>query len=230
MKKYCSECRRPLANPNAIVCDKCGKQTTPIDIFDRLASDNMLSSKEKKILEFIGIMGIIGCVISIIEWLIITIQFGSSAQILTEQWNAGLIEQTPENIAAYQTVKLVANGFVTIGVIVMIEQAAALFLSAMILLKRSWAVQICRVLYIINIVLYFISGNFISAIIVIYIVVKLNGIISKMEGGAEYSRVREENARIAAELAADPTKWQCKNCGFINPTTVSECKSCGRWK
>ncbi len=37
MKKYCSLCKQPLANNNCIVCDKCGKPTTPIDIFDKMA-------------------------------------------------------------------------------------------------------------------------------------------------------------------------------------------------
>lgn len=72
MKKYCSVCKRPLANPNDFTCDKCGRLTTPIDLFDRTASDNYLTSKEKKLLEFIGIMNIVACAVSLIMWIVIT--------------------------------------------------------------------------------------------------------------------------------------------------------------
>ena len=96
------------------------------------------------------------------------------------------------------------------AIIVVVEQLcfAALFFSVMILLKRAWAVQVSRVLYIINIIIHFLSGNIISAIITIYIVVKLNAIISKMDGGAEYTVVTMEAAKEEAEFAADPTKWR----------------------
>lgn len=230
MKKYCSVCKQALANSNALVCDKCGKPTTPIDIFDRLSNDNVLSDKEKKLLSFIGGMNIIVCVISLIQWIIMTASFGSLSSTLTENWNAGLIEQTPENIATYQMLTRLYGIIVTIGIIIIIEQLATVFLGVMILLKKAWAVQVCRVMYIINAVLYFLSGNFISGIIEIYLIVKLNGMLSRMEGGAEYNRITYESAKKAAEIAADPTKWQCKGCGFINPNTVSECKSCGKWK
>ncbi|MBS7369202.1 MAG: hypothetical protein KIG62_03510 [Oscillospiraceae bacterium] len=59
---------------------------------------------------------------------------------------------------------------------------------------------------------------------------KLNAILSKMEGGAEYTAAAMQAAKEEAELAADPTKWRCKFCSFINSYTVSECKSCGKWK
>lgn len=230
MKKYCSLCKRPLANNNCIVCDKCGKPTTPVDIFDKMASDNCLDNKEKRMLEFIGILNIISCVISIIEWLILTAVFGNMSATLQEQMNAGLIVETAENLAAYESTLSMCGLMSTLGIIVIVEQLAALFLSIMILLKRAWAVQVSQVLYIINIIIYFLSGNIISAIITIYIVVKLNAIISKMDGGAEYTVAAMEAAKEEAELAADPTKWRCKSCGFINSYTVSECKSCGKWK
>ena len=221
MKKYCSLCKQPLANNNCIVCDKCGKPTTPIDIFDKMASDNCLDSKEKRMLELIGILNIISCVISMIEWLILTAVFGNIRSALQEQMNAGLIVETAENLAAYQSTLSMCGLMSTLGIIVIVEQLAALFFSVMILLKRAWAVQVSRVLYIINII---------SAIITIYIVVKLNAIISKMDGGAEYTAVTMQAEKEEAELAADPTKWRCKSCGFINSYTVSECKSCGKWK
>lgn len=230
MKKYCSLCKQPLANDNCIVCDKCGKPSTPIDIFDKMASDNCLDNKEKRMLEFIGILNIISCVISIIEWLILTAVLGNMSTTLQEQMNAGLIVETAENLAAYESTLSMCGLMSTLGIIVIVEQLAALFLSIMILLKRAWAVQVSQVLYIINIIIYFLSGNIISAIITIYIVVKLNAIISKMDGGAEYTVAAMEAAKEEAELAADPTKWRCKSCGFINSYTVSECKSCGKWK
>lgn len=230
MKKYCSLCKQPLANKNCIVCDKCGKPTTPVDIFDKMASDNCLDSKEKRMLEFIGILNIISCAISIIEWLILTAVFGNMSAALQEQMNAGLIVETAENLAAYESTLSMCGLMSTLGIIVIVEQLAALFLSIMILLKRAWAVQVSQVLYIINIIIYFLSGNIISAIITIYIVVKLNAIISKMDGGAEYTVAAMEAAKEEAELAADPTRWRCKSCGFINSYTVSECKSCGKWK
>lgn len=230
MKKYCSICKQPLADKNALVCDKCGRPTTPIDIFDRLSADNVLSGKEKKLLSFIGGMTIVVCAISLLQWIIMTASFSSLSGTLTENWNAGLIEQTEENIMSYQMLKRLYGAFITIGIIFIIEQLAMVFLGVMILLKKAWAVQVCRVMYIINAVLYFLSGNIICGIIEIYLIVKLNGILSKMEGGAEYNRITYETAKKAAEIAADPTKWQCRGCGFINPNTVSECKSCGKWK
>lgn len=230
MKKYCSVCKKPLANPNAFACDKCGKPTTPIDIFDRVASDNYLSGKEKKLLEFIGIMNIVACAISIISWIVMTSMFASADKSLVAQWNAGLIEQTAENIAVYESTRLVCKGFVVIGVFMIVEQLGSMFFGVMILLKKAWAVQVSRVLYIINAVLYFIGGNIISGIIGIYLAVKLNGIISKMEGGAEYSRRSAEDAKRAAEIANDKTVWQCASCGYVNPIATSECKSCGKWR
>ena len=230
MQKYCSLCKQPLANSNCIVCDKCGKPTTPSDIFDKMASDNCLDSKEKRMLEFISILNIISCVISIIEWMILTAVFGNMSTTLQEQMNAGLIVETAENLSAYESTLSMCGLMSTLGIIVIVEQLAALFLSIMILLKRAWAVQVSQILYIINIIIYFLSGNIISAIITIYIVVKLNAIISKMDGGAEYTVAAMEAAKEEAELAADPTRWRCKSCGFINSYTVSECKSCGKWK
>ena len=230
MKKYCSVCKQPLANPNAFACDKCGKPTTPIDFFDRVASDNYLSEKEKKLLELIGILNIVACVISIITWIVTVSLFASVAKNLTAQWNAGLIEQTAENAASVEAAKMLSSGCVVIGVIMIVEQLGSLFCGIMILLKKTWAVQVCRVLYIINAVLYFIGGNMISGIISIYLAVKLNGMISRMEGGSEYSRRSAEDAKKAAEIANDKTVWQCKNCGYVNPVAISECKSCGKWR
>lgn len=181
-------------------------------------------------LELIGILNIISCVISIIEWLILTAVFGNIRAALQEQMNAGLIVETAENLATYQSTLSMCGLMSTLGIIVIVEQLAALFFSVMILLKRAWAVQVSRVLYIINIIIHFLSGNIISAIITIYIVVKLNAIISKMDGGAEYTAAAMQAEKEEAELAADPTKWRCKSCGFINSYTVSECKSCGKWK
>lgn len=230
MKKYCSVCKQPLANPNAFACDKCGKPTTPIDFFDRVASDNYLSGKEKKLLEFIGIMNIVACVISLIMWIVLVSLFASAGKTLTAQWNAGLIEQTVENAAAVEVSKMITRGFVIIGVIMIIEQLGSLFFGVMILLKKVWAVQVSRVLYIVNAVLYFIGGNIISGIISVYLAVKLNGMISRMEGGSEYNRRSAEDAKKAAEIANDKTVWQCRNCGYVNPIATSECKSCGKWK
>lgn len=80
--------KKPLANLSAFACDKCGKPTTPIDIFDKMASDNCLDGKEKRMLELIGNLNIISCVISIIEWLILTAVFGNMSAALQEQMNA----------------------------------------------------------------------------------------------------------------------------------------------
>lgn len=230
MKKYCSVCKQPLANPNAFTCDKCGKPTTPVDLFERAASDNYLSGKEKKLLEFIGIMTIVACVISLITLIVAVSLFASVEKNLTAQWNAGLIEQTAENAAALESSKIMSRSIVIIGVIIIIEQLGSLFCGVMILLKKAWAVQVCRILYIINAVLYFIGGNIISGIISVYLAVKLNGMISRMEGGSEYSRRSAEDAKKAAEIANDKTVWQCRNCGYVNPIAMSECKSCGKWR
>lgn len=230
MTKYCSVCKKPLADPNAFTCDKCGKPTTPIDIFYRLASDNCLSSKEKKLLEFIGIMTIVACAVSIIMQFVMTALFSGASKELTAQWNAGLIEQTAENAAAYESMKRLFNVFVIFSVITLTEQAGTLFFGVMILLKKAWAVQVCRVLYIINAVLYLLGGNIISGIIAIYLSIKLGGVISKMKGGSEYNRRSAEDAKKAAEIANDKTVWQCKNCGYVNPIAMSECKSCGKWR
>lgn len=230
MKKYCSVCKRPLENPTAFACDKCGKPTTPIDIFDRVASDNYLTSKEKRLLEFIGIMNIVACIVSLIMWIVITSLYANADKTLTAQWNAGFIEQTAENIAAYEMSKMVCRGFVIIGTFMIVEQLGSLFFGVMILLKKAWAVQVSRVLYIVNAVLYFIGGNIISGIISVYLAIKLNGMISKMEGGSEYSRRSAEEAKRATEIANDKSVWQCKSCGYVNPIAISECKSCGKWK
>jgi|GEM_PF-5893082 len=48
--------------------------------------------------------------------------------------------------------------------------------------------------------------------------------------GTEYTIAAVEAAQEKAELAANPTKWRCKSCGFINIHTASECKSYGQWK
>lgn len=182
MKKYCSHCKQPLANNNCIVCDKCGKPTTPIDLFDRMASDNYLSSKEKKLLEFIGIMNIVACVVSLIMWIVLTALYSSADKTLTAQWSAGLIKQTAENIAAYESAKQISRGFIIMGAIMIVEQIGSLLFGVMILLKKALAVQVCRILYIINAVIYLLSGNIISGIIVICLAIKLNSIIPKMEG------------------------------------------------
>lgn len=230
MKKYCSLCKKPLERNDCIVCDKCGRPTTPIDIFDRVASDNCLSGKEKRLLEFIGTLNIISCIIALIEWLIICAVFSGMREDLIEQMAADLIVKTPENIAVYVSSVSVFGFLTALGTIVIIEQLGALFLGVMFLLKKAWAVQVSRVLYIINIVIYFLSGNFISGVITLYIVIKLNRIISKMEGGTEYTAAAIQAEKEEAELAADPTKWRCKSCGFINTNSFSECRSCGRWK
>lgn len=86
--------------------------------------------------------------------------------------------------------------------------------------------RIAQVIYIINAVLYLLSANIISAVIEIVLAVKLGGIISKMKGGLKYA----EAAESAADVPFDPANWQCKFCGYINPNTISECKSCGKWK
>lgn len=230
MKKYCSVCKRPLADPNAFICDKCGKPTKPLDIFNRLASDNFLSSKEKSLLEFIGFMNILSCVISMFEWIVIISICAHSDSVLAAQWEAGLVVQTTDNIARYQTARLLYKTLTVIGTVYIFEQLGSLFFAVMILLKKVWAVQVSRVLYIINAVLYLISGNIISFVIVLSLALKLKSIISKMEGGSEYNARRAEEAIRAAEIAGDKNVWQCKSCGYVNPVSASECKSCGKWK
>lgn len=125
---------------------------------------------------------------------------------------------------------MISKGYVIIGTIMIVEQLGSLFFGVMILLKKAWAVQVSRVLYIVNAVLYFIGGNIISGIISVYLAIKLNGMISKMEGGSEYSRRSAEETKRAAEIANNKTVWQCKSCGYVNPIAISECKSCGKWK
>lgn len=230
MKKYCSVCKHPLANPNAFTCDKCGKPTKPMDIFNRVASDNYLSAKEKTLLEFIGIMNIVACVVSIVEWIVIISIFSHTDKLMVSQWDAGLVVQTAENIAAFEASRHINKIFITIGTFMIAEQLGTLFFAVMILLKKSWAVQVCRVLYIFNAVLYLLAGNIISGIIVICMAVKLNGIIAKMEGGSEYDWRAAEESKRAADIANDKTVWQCKNCGYVNPIARSECRSCGKWK
>lgn len=230
MKKYCSECKQPLANPAAFICDKCGKPTKPMDIFNRVASDNYLSSKEKSLLEFIGLMNILSCFISVIEWIVIISVCARSNNSLAAQWEMGLIVQTTDNIARFEAARLLYKTLIVIGTIYIFEQLGSLLFGVMILLKKAWAVQVCRVLYIINAVLYFLAGNIISFIIVLVMASKLSNIISKMEGGSEYNRRHAEEAIRAAEIAADKTVWQCKNCGYVNPVSAAECKSCGKWK
>lgn len=230
MKKYCSVCKHPLANPNAFTCDKCGKPTKPMDIFNRVASDNYLSAKEKTLLEFIGIMNIVACVVSIVEWIVIISIFSHTDKLMVSQWDAGLVVQTAENIAAFEASRHINKIFKTIGTFMIAEQLGTLFFAVMILLKKAWAVQVCRVLYIFNAVLYLLAGNIISGIIVICMAVKLNSIITKMDGGSEYSHRSAKEAKRASEIANDKTVWQYKSCGYVNPIAISECKSCGKWK
>ena len=78
-------------------------------------------------LELIGILNIISCVISIIEWLILTAVFGNIRAALQEQMNAGLIVETAENLATYQSTLSMCGLMSTLGIIVIVEQLAALF-------------------------------------------------------------------------------------------------------
>ena len=230
MKKYCSECKRPLADPNVFTCDKCGRPTKPIDLFDRVASDNYLSSKEKSLLEFIGIMNIVSCVISLIECLVVVSLCAHADKTLVMQWDAGLVVQTAENIARFETARLLYKMLRTIGLIYIFEQLGSLFFGVMVLLKKAWAVQVLRVLLIINAVLYLPAGNVISFIIAVSMAIKLRSIISKMEGGSEYNRRHAEDIMRSDYIASNKTIWQCKSCGYVNPISASECKSCGKWK
>ena len=229
MKKYCSECRQPLADPQSMVCDKCGRPTTPVGVFDTMASENCLSGGEKRGLEIIGIVNIAACVISLIQWIVMLVSFADARAQVTALMSSQLFP-TAEEMASYRASIMVCNVFTVMGVIMLLLQLAAAALGVMIFLKKVWAVRTASVMYIINVVLYVISGNIISAALTIYLIVKLNSILSKMAGGAEYIAQAEKLAKEEAEIAADRTKWRCKSCGFINGISSSECKSCGKWK
>lgn len=226
MKKYCSVCRKPLADPNAAICDKCGKPTMPVDFFNRAASDNILSSREKTLLEVIGIFTVVACAFSIFQCLLINGIFANQIKQLQYQIEIGWIENSPENLAKIGAYSATANVFKIITTFIIIEQLATAVLGIMVALKKAGAVRIAQVIYIINAVLYLLSANIISAVIEIVLAVKLGGIISKMKGGLKYA----EAAESAADVPFDPANWQCKFCGYINPNTISECKSCGKWK
>lgn len=76
------------------------------------------------------------CAVSLIMWIVITSLYANADKTLTVQWNAGLIEQTAENIVAYEMSKMVCRGFVIIGTFMIVEQLGSLFFGVMILLKR----------------------------------------------------------------------------------------------
>ena len=230
MKSYCSVCKQPLANKNNAVCDKCGKPTVPVGFFDRYESDNCLDRSDKKLLEFIGIINIAACVLSLIEMIILIVSFSSAKNALVSSMEMGAIQQTAENMAIYKSYMSMYTILIVVGVIVAIEQLVSGVLGVMLFLKRVWAVHIAKVLYIVNVVINFLSGNIISGVLVIVLIVKLNSILDKMDGGNQYYVVSSAKAKAQAELEADATKWRCKSCGFINHIATSECKSCGKWK
>lgn len=227
MKKYCSECMLPLAYPAAVTCDKCGKPTRPIDIFERVTSDDHLTSKDKKLFGFVGVMNIAASVIALIWTLIMIAAVSDGITGLVYKLDAGLVE--PENILRFRALILFWRSVVILSVILAVEQLVTLFFSVMILLKKAWAVHVCRVLYLVNTVLYFLLANLISFVISLCTTIKLSNFISKMDGGSEYNR-RAEDVAKAAYIASDKTVWQCKSCGYVNPVSASECKSCGKWK
>lgn len=229
MKKYCSECRKPLANPRIAVCDKCGKPTTPKGFFSRFESGNMLSDTEKKVLNLIGELSIISSVLLFIEMLSITIASGNGLKKLSLMWELGLV-RTEEQIAAYQSDKLRNTLLLIAGIAFMLAAAAMLFYSVMFLLKRPWAFKIARTLYIADFAVELASLNLVSAGITLVILSKLKGLDAKMEGGSEYTYYKAQRDKQAAEVAADRTKWQCKSCGYVNTTADSQCRSCGKYK
>ncbi len=228
MKKYCSECKQVLAQNNCVVCDKCGKPTKPIGFFDRISADNCLTSSDKRLLEFICVISAIAAFIGLVQFIIMTAAFAGNISAT----NRILVEYalTEEEILTCHSSIKINTVLMTVCGIAIAEQAATLFISAALGLKKSWAVQVAQILYIINAIIYAVSANIISAAISIYLAVKLSKMLTKMEGGAEYTAMAIEKEIEEANLAADKTKWRCKSCGFINHINDSECKSCGKWK
>ena len=226
MKKYCSECRLPLASSAAVTCDKCGKPTRPTNIFERIAGDEYLSPKDKKLLGFIGALDIAACVISMLWTLLVIVVITEVSARLADRLSMGLIE--PEYVERFRFMLVFYRNFVIFSVITVVEQLVTLLFSVMILLKKEWAVQVCRGLYLVNAVLYFLFGNLISFAMGLYLTIRLSGFISKLERGSEYDR-RAENVMRSAYIASDKTVWDCRSCGYVNPVSASECKSCGKW-
>lgn len=195
MKKYCSECKLPLAYPAAVTCDKCGKPTRPMDIFERVAIDGFLPLKDKKQFRLIGVMNIAACVISMLwELLMLAVaaRFGGDLSDGSPMPNFFSFKFW---VFLFLVVRYKILGF--FGGVIIVWQIGTLFFSVMILLKKAWAVQICRELYFVNAVVYFVLGNPIGFALGLCIAVKLDGFFSKMEA-----------ARNTINAAPE-----CKSCG-----------------
>ncbi len=146
MKKYGSVCRKPLTDPNAAICDKCGKSTTLVDFFNKSASDNILSSREKTLLEVIGIFTVVACAFSICECLLINGIFANQIKQLQYQIEIGWLENSPENLAQIGAYLAAANVFKIITIIIIIEQLATVVLGTMAALKKAGAVRAAQVI------------------------------------------------------------------------------------
>lgn len=229
MKKYCSECRKPLANPETPFCDKCGKPTTPKGFFTRFESGNMLSDTERKVLNVIGVLSCISAVLLFIEMLSLAIASGKGLKQIALLWDAGLV-RTEDQIAAYLSDRIRNTLLMIVGIVFVLIAAAMLFYSVMFLLKRPWAFKIARGLYIASLVVELVSLNISSAALTFIILYKMKGLGDKMEGGSDYTYYKEQQEQQVAEIAADRTKWLCKSCGYVNTTADAQCKSCGKYK
>ena len=51
----------------------------------------------------------------------------------------------------------------------------------------------------------------------------------KPAGKAEVLEIYDRS-EDTAKTNADKTVWTCKGCGYVNPVSAAECKSCGKWK
>lgn len=233
MKRYCSSCKQPLANPDNAICDKCGNRTEPIGYFERFETDNYLSEKDKNTVKFIGWFNVVGCLLLLFVNVVQYLNIRAELESLRYMWDIERIEQTAENlqyIREYSAYHLAS----AISLAVMaIDYAFTIFLGIMILLKKSWALRVARVLYVINAILNILALDIAGFIITMILASKLKKVLAKMHGGEEYNNMKYEadKKQVAqAAISADTSVWQCKSCAYINPNSASECKSCGKWK
>lgn len=228
MKKYyCSECKKKLENKNNAVCDKCGRPTTPVGFIQRFEEKNILDPEDKKLLKFIGMATLITSIISFCYSCIMIPIIASNIEYYSVM---KLFLTKEEDISAFNTyIGTLSIALVLFVLLLLIELFYIVFGGAMYLMK-SKAIKLSKTLYIIDLIIDFLSGSIWGIVVDIWILTKIGDIIPKISGGSEYEYHAKKEKEKQAAIDNDTTKWRCKSCGYINSSSVSECKSCGKYK
>lgn len=245
MKKYCSECKKPLENPRNAICDKCGKKTVPTAFYERFSSIAAMDKKDKNMLHIIGIANIVTGVMTIIQIFMLLEMLEANVESLTYSLSKGFLPDTGETRQMVSSAVSSAQAANVVGVVLMIAELFFALLGVLLVMKISFAIKTASIFYAVNIVLYLVPLNIMASVMLIYgfnflpqliaadivgvtaslfLLIEMRKLVKKLKS---YDAHTKEYATVKNE----PTPgWQCNICGYLNPDSLSECKSCGKYK